>query len=85
MGDGFQERAEAENKWRRATLSQVQLCSYFDGYSQIMDLRDELKAHQGKSFDLRAFHEQFLSYGSAPVRYIRDLMLARTPPAVAEK
>lgn len=83
MNDGFQERAEAEGKWRRVTLSQVQLCSYFDGFSQIMDLRDEIKAHQGKQFDLRNFHEQFLSYGSAPVRYIRDLMLARQAPAVA--
>ncbi len=82
--DGFQERAEAEGKWRRVQLSQVQLCSYFDGYQQIMDLREELKAKQAKTFDLRAFHEQFLSYGSAPVRYIRDLMLARTTPAVAE-
>lgn len=85
MNDGFQERAEAEGKWRRVQLSQVQLCSYFDGYSQIMDLREELKAHQGKTFDLRTFHEQFLSYGSAPVRYIRNLMLARTAPAVAGK
>ena len=81
--DGFQERSEAQGKWRRVQLSQVQLCSYFDGYQQIMDLRDELKTHQGKAFDLRAFHEQFLSYGSAPVRYIRELMLARTTSAVA--
>lgn len=72
--DGFQERAEAEGKWRRVTLSQVQLCSYFDGYAQIMDLRDEQKKALGAKFDLRAFHEQFLSYGSAPVRYIRQLM-----------
>ncbi len=85
MNDGFQERAEAAGKWRRVQLSQVQLCSYFDGYAQIMELRDELKTAQGKAFDLRAFHEQFLSYGSAPVRYIRELMLVRTAPAVARK
>ncbi len=83
--DGFQERAEAEGKWRRVQLSQVQLCSYFDGYAQIMDLRDALKTNQGKAFQLRAFHEQFLSYGSAPVKYIRELMLAGTEPAVAGK
>ena len=75
MRDGFQEEAEARNKWRRATLSQVQLSSYFTGYSEIMALRDEIKQKQGKDFDLKNFNEQFLSYGSAPVKYIRQLML----------
>ncbi len=72
--EGFQEEAEARNKWHRATLSQVQLSSYFTGYTEIMALRAEQKQRQGQDFDLRAFHEQFLSYGSAPVRYIRGLM-----------
>ena len=74
--EGFQEEAEARGKWLRATLSQVQLSSYFTGYTEIYALREELKQKQGKSFDLKAFHEQFLSYGSAPVKYIRELMLA---------
>lgn len=73
--DGFQEEAEARNKWRRATLSQVQLSSYFTGYTEIYDLREELKRQKGKEFNLKAFHEQFLSYGSAPVKYIRQMML----------
>jgi hypothetical protein len=77
LQDGFQEEAEARNKWRRATLSQVQLSSYFSGYSDIYALREELKKTQGKEFDLKAFHEQFLSYGSAPVRAIRTLMLKK--------
>jgi len=77
MTEGFQERAEAEGKWLRATLSQVQLSSYFTGYTEIYDLREELKRKQGKSFDLKAFNEQFLSYGSAPVKYIRELMLRK--------
>ncbi|KUG07536.1 DUF885 domain-containing protein [Solirubrum puertoriconensis] len=75
--DGFQEQAEATNKWRRATLSQVQLSSYFTGYTEIYDLREELKQKQGKDFDLKAFNEQFLSYGSAPVKYIREMMLKK--------
>ncbi len=77
--DGFQEEAEARGKWLRATLSQVQLSSYFTGYSEIYALREELKKNAGPKFDLKAFHEKFLSYGSAPVKYIRELML---PPAV---
>ncbi|KAA9345909.1 DUF885 domain-containing protein [Adhaeribacter soli] len=73
--EGFQEAAEAQGKWTRVKLSQVQLCSYFTGYTEIYDLREELEKKQGKNFNLQKFHEQFLSYGSAPVKYIRELML----------
>ncbi|MGI1998404.1 DUF885 domain-containing protein [Shewanella frigidimarina] len=72
--EAFQQRAEAEGKWRRATLSQVQLTSYYAGYREIYDFREQLKAKQGESFDLKQFHEQFLSYGSAPVKFIKQLM-----------
>ncbi|MCT7942911.1 DUF885 domain-containing protein [Shewanella holmiensis] len=72
--EAFQQRAEAEGKWRRATLSQVQLTSYYSGYREIYDFREELKNEQGEAFDLKQFHETFLSYGSAPVKYIRQLM-----------
>ncbi|QSX35586.1 DUF885 domain-containing protein [Shewanella sedimentimangrovi] len=72
--EAFQQQAEAEGKWRRATLSQVQLTSYYAGYREIYDFREQLKQEQGDKFDLKAFHEQFLSYGSAPVKYIKSLM-----------
>ncbi|AZG73143.1 DUF885 family protein [Shewanella livingstonensis] len=72
--EAFQQRAEAEGKWRRATLSQVQLTSYYAGYREIYDFREQLKAEQGDDFDLKQFHEQFLSYGSAPVKFIKQLM-----------
>ncbi len=75
MNRAFQERAEAEGKWRRATLSQVQLTSYFTGYTEIWNLREEWKEQKGDDYDLREFHETFLSYGSSPVKYIRELML----------
>ena len=73
---GFQQKAEAMGKWRRATLSQVQLTSYFAGYADILALREEMKEKLGDDFDLKAFHEKFLSYGNAPVPVIRELMLA---------
>ncbi|MBV7315217.1 DUF885 domain-containing protein [Shewanella sp. NIFS-20-20] len=76
MNEAFQQRAEAESKWRRATLSQVQLTSYYAGYREIYDFREEMKAKQGEDFKLNAWHETFLSYGSAPVKYIRQLMMA---------
>lgn len=75
MEEAFQQEAEAAGKWRRATLSQVQLTSYYAGYREIYDFREELKAKAPESFDLKTFHEGFLSFGSAPVKYIRELMV----------
>ncbi|MFH7010355.1 DUF885 domain-containing protein [Flavobacterium sp. FlaQc-52] len=75
--EAFQQQAEADGKWKRVTLSQVQLCSYFTGYTEIYNLREELKKQQGKDFKLKQFHEKFLSFGSAPVKYIKELMLSK--------
>lgn len=75
MNQAFQERTEAVGKWRRATLSQVQLTSYFTGYTEIWNFREEWKEHRGDEYDLREFHELFLGYGNSPVKYIRELML----------
>lgn len=72
--EAFQESSEATQKWRRLTLSQVQLTSYYAGYAAIYDLREQIRAEQGEDFDLKAFHNEFLSYGSAPVDTIADLM-----------
>jgi len=72
--EAFQEESEATQKWRRLTLSQVQLTSYFSGYAEIYDYRERVKEELGDDFDLEAFHNQFLSYGSAPVAVIVDLM-----------
>ncbi|BFM44919.1 DUF885 domain-containing protein [Flavobacterium sp. CFS9] len=74
--EAFQQQAEADGKWKRVTLSQVQLCSYFTGYTEIYNLREELKKKEGDKFNLKKFHEKFLSFGSAPVKYIKELMLS---------
>ena len=75
--EAFQQQAEADGKWKRVTLSQVQLCSYFTGYTEIYNLREELKKKEGDKFNLKKFHEKFLSFGSAPVKYIKELMLSQ--------
>ena len=74
--EAFQQQTEATEKWRRASFTQVQLTSYYNGYAEITALRDEMRARQGAAFSGKAFNNQFLSYGSAPVRSIRELMLA---------
>jgi uncharacterized protein (DUF885 family) len=75
----FQTEAEAADKWRRATRTSVQLTTYYSGYAAILDLREQLKRDRGGQFALKQFHERFLSYGNAPVRVIRELMLADAP------
>ncbi|MBB3117444.1 DUF885 domain-containing protein [Pseudoduganella violacea] len=70
----FQTPREAAEKWRRVQLTSVQLTSYFSGFSEIMELREQRRQTLGSRFVLKDFHEQFLSYGSAPVRVIRELM-----------
>jgi uncharacterized protein (DUF885 family) len=70
----FQTKQEAAEKWRRATLTSVQLTSYFSGYSEIMELREQRRNALGGRFSQKAFNEEFLGYGSAPVKVIRELM-----------
>jgi uncharacterized protein (DUF885 family) len=54
----------------------VQLDSYYDGYKEIIDLRDAYKAKDGADkYKVKEFNEKFLSYGNAPVKLIRGAML----------
>jgi len=71
----FQTEAQAAEKYNRATVSQVQLCSYYTGSTAIKSLREEYKKKMGTNYTLKDFHEKFLRYGSSPVKYIRESML----------
>jgi uncharacterized protein (DUF885 family) len=75
--EAFQEQAEAEGKWKRVTVSSVQLDCYFDGYKEITDLREAYKKDQGSTYNLKDFNEKFLSYGSAPVKFIKEAMMKK--------
>jgi uncharacterized protein (DUF885 family) len=74
MKGAFQQESEAAGKWVRANLGSTQLPSYFVGYSEHMELREEARRRQGTSFDLKAYNDEVLSYGSPPVRFVRALM-----------
>lgn len=76
LNEAFQQQAEADGKWNRVSVTSVQLTSYFTGFTEIYDLREEIKGIEKDKFNLKQFHEKFLSYGSAPVKYIREMMLA---------
>ncbi|MBK6351669.1 MAG: DUF885 family protein [Proteobacteria bacterium] len=45
----------------------AQLSTYFVGYQEHSDMRAEAERRQGAKFDLKAYHDQALSYGSPPV------------------
>lgn len=70
----FQQEREAAGKWVRASLTSAQLPTYFVGYSEHVALRAEAERRRGAAFDLRAYHDELLSHGSPPVRYVRALM-----------
>lgn len=77
VDEAFQQQAEAAGKWKRVSVSSVQLTSYFTGYKEIYDLREAVKKEEGASFNLKAFNEKFLSFGNSPVKYIREMMLKK--------
>ncbi|HWU69898.1 MAG TPA: DUF885 domain-containing protein, partial [Pseudoxanthomonas sp.] len=71
----FQQEREAAGKWTRAQLTSAQLPTYFVGAQEHFDLRKAMEAKLGDKFNLKAYHDQVLSYGAPPVRYVRELML----------
>jgi uncharacterized protein (DUF885 family) len=81
---GFQEEREAAGKWVRAQLSSAQLSTYFVGYQEHLALRAALEKRWGDEFTLRRYHDQVLSYGSPPVRFVRALMLDEPIPRRGE-
>jgi len=72
--EAFQQEGEAVAKWKRARLTSTQLSTYFVGVSEHLDLRDLAKKKAGASFDQKKYNDQVISYGSPPVKYVRELM-----------
>ena len=81
---GFQEEREAAGKWVRAQLTSAQLSTYFVGYQEHIEMRAAVHQAWGDEFTLRRYHDQALSYGSPPVRFVRALMLGEEIPRRGE-
>jgi uncharacterized protein (DUF885 family) len=77
---GFQEEREAALKWVRAQLSSAQLSTYFVGYQEHLEMRAAVEKAWGDEFTLRRYHDQALSYGSPPVKFVRALILNKPIP-----
>lgn len=73
--DTFQQESEAAGKWVRAQLTSAQLPTYFVGAQEHFDTRKAMQDKLGDKFNLKAYHDQMLSYGAPPVRFARQLML----------
>jgi uncharacterized protein (DUF885 family) len=76
---GFQEESEARGKWRRAQLGSTQLCAYFVGVQEILDLRAADRARLGAAWSTHDFNERLLAHGAPPVRHLRALLLGADP------
>ena len=71
----FQQEGEAVAKWKRARLTSAQLSTYFVGATEHLDLRAAEQKKLGNDFNLKKYNDQVISYGSPPVKYVRELML----------
>lgn len=74
MEEGFQEEGEAAGKWRRACLTSTQLSTYYVGNLEMNNIRRSYEAKHGGDFDFKTFHDTVLSFGSPPLKYVRELM-----------
>ncbi|TKS53503.1 DUF885 domain-containing protein [Luteimonas yindakuii] len=71
----FQQESEAAGKWIRAQVSSAQLPTYFVGAQEHFDMRRAVEAKRGDAFDLKTYHDEVLSKGAPPVRFVRQLIL----------
>ena len=76
--DGFQQEGEAVAKWKRARLTSAQLSTYFVGATEHLDLRAAEQKKLGDQFNLKKYNDQVISYGSPPVKYVREILQGTT-------
>jgi uncharacterized protein (DUF885 family) len=71
---GFQTEGEAIAKVQRAKQSSTQLSTYFVGRTAFYRLRQDVQRKRGDAFDLGKYHEEVLSHGGLPVKYLPELV-----------
>ena len=65
---------------KSGAIHSAQLSTYFVGYQEHVELRKAIEEEWGDEFTLRRYHDQALSYGSPPVKFVRALMLGEDIP-----
>jgi len=74
----YQQEGEAVAKWKRARLTSAQLSTYFVGATEHLDLRAAEQKKLGDQFNLKKYNDQVISYGSPPVKYVREILQGTT-------
>ncbi len=72
--EGYQSRAVGLVETKRGTSDPTYLY-YTLGKLEILKLRADVEAKQGKSFNLKQFHDSFMQQGFAPIKIVRRAML----------
>ena len=81
VNEGYQSRAVGDVETKRGTADPTYLY-YTLGKLQILKLRADLEARQGKAFNLQQFHDAFMQQGFAPIRIVRRAMLGDESPTL---
>ncbi len=79
--DGYQSHAVGLMETKRGTADATYLY-YTLGKLEIMKLRADMMKKQGASFNLEAFHNDFMRQGFAPIKIIRKAMLHDDSPVL---
>jgi uncharacterized protein (DUF885 family) len=79
--EAYMDPANAKREATRGTLDSSYL-AYTLGKLEIMKLREDYKKMLGEKFNLKAFHDRFLSYGTLPIKMIREQMLQDKTPVL---
>ena len=78
---GYQSRAVGDVETKRGTSDPTYLY-YTLGKLQILKLRADLEAKEGKNFNLMQFHDNFMRQGFAPIAIVRKAMLHNDSPTL---
>jgi uncharacterized protein (DUF885 family) len=73
----FQTEAEAKGKLRRAKFTAGQLITYYVGYHQWINLRDQVQQAQVGGFSLKRFNDTALDEGPLPLPILQPLLMQK--------
>jgi len=79
--EGYQSHAVGVVEAKRGTSDPTYLY-YTLGKLQILKLRQDVMARQGKDFNLEQFHDDFMKQGFAPIKIVRRAMLHDDSPTL---
>jgi len=77
--EGYMEPVNARREALRGTEDPMVLV-YTLGKLEVLKLRDDVQKKVGEGFNLKEFHNRFLSYGYPPIKLIREEMLGDDSP-----